>query len=101
MRLRLNAGALPRPFHAAAGTGRHRPSESVVTLKLLVAIACAILFYRAAYHERMSPWLWAFASMGLSLIVSQLAAGILWMLLAQVGLFVAMWAYNAQRPPRA
>ena len=69
-------------------------------LKLLVGIACAVLFFRAAQYERMSPWLWAIGSLGLSLIVSLLLRGVLWVVLAQIGLFAGMWAYNAQRPTR-
>ena len=72
----------------------------MINLKLLVGLACAILFFRAAQYERMSPWLWAIASLGLSLIVGQLFVGVLWVLLVQVALFAAMWAYNAQRPTR-
>lgn len=72
----------------------------MVDAGLLVGIACAVLFFRAAQYERMSPWLWAIASLALSLIVSLLFRSVLWMLLAQAGLFAGMWAYNAQRPTR-
>ena len=72
----------------------------MMDLRLLVGIACAVLFFRAAQYERMSPWLWAVGSLGLSAIASLLFRSWLWVLLAQIGLFVGMWAYNAQRPTR-
>lgn len=69
-------------------------------LPLLVGVACAVLFYRAAEYERMSPWVWVIASFGLSMAVSFLSGSILLLLLAQVGLFAAMWWHNARRTPR-
>jgi len=72
----------------------------VVNLGLLVGIACAILFFRAATYERMSPWPWTISSLGLTVIVSQLFRSLIWVLLAQVGLFAVMWWYNARRPNR-
>lgn len=72
----------------------------MVDLRLLVGLACAIFFFRAAQYERMSPWLWALSSLGISFIVSLLFASLLWVVLAQIGLFAGMWAYNAQRPAR-
>lgn len=72
----------------------------MLDLRFLVGIASAILFFRAAQYERMSPWLWTFGSLGLSVGVSLLSDSVLWVLLAQIGLFAGMWAYNAQRPTR-
>lgn len=71
-----------------------------MTLNILIGIVGAVLFFRAAQYERMSPWVWAISSVALSLVVSFLSASILLALVAQVGLFVVMWWYNAQRPPR-
>lgn len=67
-------------------------------LPLLIGVACAVLFYRA--YERMSPWAWVIASLGLSMAVSFLNGSIILVLLAQVGLFAAMWWHNARRTPR-
>ena len=69
-------------------------------LPLFVGVACAVLFYRAAEYERMSPWLWVISSLGLSVAISFLSTSIVLVLLAQIGLFAAMWWYNAKRPPR-
>lgn len=64
---------------------------------LLVAIACAILLYRAAEYEKISPWLWVLLSGGLSGIILMLSPRIAVLLVAQVGLFLAMWVYNIRR----
>jgi hypothetical protein len=69
-------------------------------LGLLILIACAMFFYRAAEYEGMSPWPWAVASLGLTVVVSTLAADVTMVLLAQVGLFGAMWWYNVRRADR-
>jgi ABC-type uncharacterized transport system permease subunit len=69
-------------------------------LPLLIGVACAVLFYRAAEYERMSPWAWVLASLGLSFAISFLHGSIVLALLAQVGLFGVMWWYNARRTPR-
>ncbi len=68
------------------------------TLTLLVGLASAIAFFRAAQYERMSPLLWTVASLGLTLVVSFLVSGVLMVILAQIGLFAVMWWYNARRP---
>ncbi len=67
---------------------------------ILIGIGCAVLFYRAAQYERMSPWLWALASLGLAAIVGSLTSGVAMVLLAQVGLFGVMWWYNVRRAGR-
>ena len=69
-------------------------------LPLLIGIACAVAFYRAAEYERMSPWLWVIASLGVTMAISFLRGSIILVLLAQVGLFAAMWWHNARRAPR-
>ncbi|MEX2179288.1 MAG: hypothetical protein WD801_11290 [Gemmatimonadaceae bacterium] len=68
------------------------------TLTLLVGLASAIAFFRAAQYERMSPLLWTVASLGLTLVASFLVSGVLMVILAQIGLFAVMWWYNARRP---
>jgi hypothetical protein len=67
---------------------------------LLIGVACAMLFFRAAEYERMSPWGWAVSSFGLSLIAGSLRSGLLVMVLVQAGLFVVMWWYNIRRHSR-
>ncbi len=66
-------------------------------LSALVAICFATLFYRAAMYERMSGWAWAVVSLFVSMILVMLAQGLGVLILAQVGLYVVMWWYNAQR----
>ncbi|MFQ6046476.1 MAG: hypothetical protein ACE5PT_09000 [Gemmatimonadales bacterium] len=67
----------------------------------LILIAFAALFYRAAEYERMSPWPWALSSAGLTWIVGTgLRRGVMWMILAQVGLFAVMTWYNGYRKRR-
>jgi 4-amino-4-deoxy-L-arabinose transferase-like glycosyltransferase len=68
-----------------------------VTLILLIGVACGVLFFRAASYERMSPWAWAAASVGLTLIVSMKVPSIILLLIAQVALFGLMWWYNVRR----
>lgn len=68
-----------------------------MNLTLLVGVACAILFFRAAHYERMSPWAWTAASVGLTEIVSMRTANTVLVLLGQVALFAVMWWYNARR----
>jgi hypothetical protein len=67
---------------------------------LLAAVAFAILFYRAADYEHMSPLAWAAGSIGLTVLVGMLGRGIGTVFLAQIALFVAMWWYNAFRARR-
>ena len=69
-------------------------------LGLLIGVACAILFYRAAYYEHMSPWAWTLASLALTVILSLKTGSITIMLLVQAGLFGVMWWYNAHRQGR-
>ena len=66
-------------------------------MSLFIGVACAVLFFRAATYERMSPWLWVLASVGLTVLVSLLSSSMFLLLGAQVALFLAMWWYNAQR----
>ena len=66
-------------------------------LSILVAVCCAIFFFRVAEYERLSALSWALGSAGVSagLILLGWGGGV--MLLAQVALFGILWWYNAQR----
>jgi len=64
---------------------------------LVIAVVFAILFYRAAYHEHMSGWAWAVASLGLSFGVTLLLPGLTALIFAQVGLFGLLWWVNSKR----
>lgn len=68
-----------------------------MTISLLIGIACAVLFFRAADYERMSPWAWAVASLGLTVIVVYVTGRLALVLLAQLALFVVMTWYNGRR----
>lgn len=69
----------------------------MIPLNLLATVAFAVLFSRAAYHEHMSPAVWALSSFALSTIVSYLGGGVGMIILAQIGLFALMTWYNAFR----
>jgi hypothetical protein len=64
---------------------------------LFIGVAAAVLFYRAAEHERLNPLLWSVASLGLTGIVVLRAGGLGPLLLAQAGLFLVLWWYNVKR----
>jgi hypothetical protein len=66
-------------------------------LVVLIGVACAILFFRAADYERMSPWAWTAASLGLTAILSLKTPSIGALLIGQAVLFGVMWWYNARR----
>ena len=70
-------------------------------LSPLIAICCATLFYRAALYERMSGWVWAVASLSFSTILVVLGQGLVVLIFGQVGLYVVMLWYNAQRAGKA
>ncbi len=69
-------------------------------MSLLVGVACAILFFRAARYEHMAPWAWTLASLGLTAILSLKAGSLTLLLIAQAGLFLVMWWYNIHRQGR-
>ena len=71
-----------------------------MNLTLLVGVACAVLFFRAARYERMAPWVWTAASIGLTAILSLKSPSITLLLIVQVALFVLMWWYNVRRQDR-
>jgi hypothetical protein len=66
-------------------------------LVLLVAVASAVLFYRAAETERLSPLLWGASSLALTAAVALIGRGIAWILVVQGGLYLAMWYANTVR----
>ena len=66
-------------------------------LVVLVGVACAILFHRAASYERMAPWTWTAASIGLTAILALTGGPLTVLLIAQIALFVVMWWYNMRR----
>jgi 4-amino-4-deoxy-L-arabinose transferase-like glycosyltransferase len=71
-----------------------------MNLGLLIGVACGVLFYRAARYERMSPWAWVAASVGVTLILSMKVPGITLLLIGQMALFGLMWWYNVRRQDR-
>jgi hypothetical protein len=70
-------------------------------MPLVVAGAFAVLFYRMAARERMTGWVWAAASLALSLVVTQLWSGFLALIVGQIGLVGVLWWRNAKRPTDA
>jgi len=65
---------------------------------VLVLGGFALLFYRAAAYERMSPMVWALASIGVTVVVQQgLRLSLVWVFFGQVGLFLLMTWYNGYR----
>lgn len=64
---------------------------------LLVGIACAVLFFRAADYERMNPWIWSVASLGLTGTATLRGASMPVRLLLQAALFGVLWWYNMRR----
>ena len=71
-----------------------------MNLTLLIGVACAVLFFRAARYERMAPWAWTAASLGLTVILSMKSPSITLLLIVQVALFGLMWWYNVRRQGR-
>jgi hypothetical protein len=71
-----------------------------MNLTLLVGIACAILFFRAASYERMPRWAWAAASLGLTVILSMKSPSMTLLLIVQVALFGRMRWHNVGRQDR-
>lgn len=71
-----------------------------MAVTLLVGVAAAVLFYRVADHERMSPLLWSVASLGITAIITLRGPGTAKLLLGQVVLFAVMWSYNTRRQQR-
>lgn len=66
----------------------------------LATILTAILFFRAADYERMSPWAWTLGSLSASAISIFIGGGLRLLIVGQVGLFLVMWWYNFRRQAR-
>ena len=67
-------------------------------MTLLLLVCFAALFYRAADYERMSPFTWGLASIGVTLGVSYgMRGGLGMIIMGQVALFGVMTWYNAKR----
>lgn len=66
-------------------------------LSVLIGVAFAVLFYRAAEYEHLSPFTWVLASIALTLAVGATGRGPIATILVQVALFGVMWWYNAFR----
>jgi hypothetical protein len=64
---------------------------------LFVTVAFAVMFYRAAEHERLNPLIWSVASLAITGIVILRAGGIGVVVLGQVLLFIVLWWYNVKR----
>lgn len=64
---------------------------------LFVTVAFAVMFYRAAEHERLNPLIWSVASLATTGIVILRAGGIGVVVLGQVLLFMVLWWYNVKR----
>ena len=71
-----------------------------MNLVLLIGVACAILFFRAARYERMSPWAWTAASVGLTVVLSMTTPSTTVLLIGQLALFGLMWWANIRRQDR-
>jgi len=64
-------------------------------MHLVVAVSLAVLFYMMAAYEHHRAWVWALASLTLSILVLGLAGGSLTIVLAHVGLYGLLWRHNA------
>ena len=80
--------------------GRSSPRDMPYTTILLV-VCCAVFYYRVGEFEYGSGALLALASVALWVIgIFALRLGILGNLLLQIGLFLALTAWNMQRRGR-
>lgn len=68
-----------------------------MAIALFITVAFAVMFYRAADHERLNPLIWSVASLGVTGIVILRAGGIAMMVAGQVALFLVLWWYNVKR----
>lgn len=68
-----------------------------MAIALFITVACAVLFYRAADHERLNPLIWSVASLGVTGIVILRGGGVGMMVLGQGLLFLVLWWYNVKR----
>jgi len=66
----------------------------------ILALACAIFFYRAGEFEGSSGLAWAAVSLLISVAIWQwLHGGIIAVLLGQAGLFVGITLYRSRKKP--
>ena len=63
----------------------------------MVVVGFALLFYRAAEYENLGAWKWTGGSLLLSFVVGQLFSGVLFVVLAQAGLFGLLWRQNMKK----
>jgi hypothetical protein len=71
-----------------------------MSIVLLVGLAFAVLFYRIAEYEGLSPVTWALGSLALSAGLASVGLGIWTVVLGQFGLFAALWACRSHRARR-
>ena len=65
---------------------------------VILVIVCAIFYYRAGEYENSSGLVWCALSVAVSLVIwLLLRGGFLWIVLGQVGLFVAITIYRVWR----
>jgi hypothetical protein len=69
-------------------------------ITVFVAVVFAILFFRVADYERMSPWVWSIASIAITEAVTLSGGSLTLVLLLQAALFGVMWGLNARRLER-
>ena len=67
-------------------------------MELVVAVVLAVLFAMMAAYEHHAAWVWALASIMLSVVVlGVLSRGSVTLVVAHVGLYGVLWWYNAKR----
>ena len=71
-----------------------------VSFTFLLIVACAVFYYRAGEYEETSGWVWGGLSVLVSVVIWRwLHGGFVWVLLGQLGLFVAITAWRARKKP--
>lgn len=64
---------------------------------MLLMIAAAILFHRAAAYENLGAWKWMGASLLVSIVMNQVMPGALPLIIAQGVLFGFLWRQNSRK----
>lgn len=67
---------------------------------ILVGVAFAVLYYRLAEYEGLSPLAWSVGSLALSAAIAAAGLGVGLMILAQFALFGALWWDRSRRAAR-
>jgi hypothetical protein len=98
--LRSGCSGYASERHDRSAARHTRAHGNRMTVPFFVAVACMVLFFRAADYEHMSPWTWSLASLGTSAILMIRGRGIAALLLGQLALFGVMWWYNMRRQSR-